>query len=70
MTLEELKEQALQLSSADRWQLTQALLDSLKQDTQPKLKPGNLSRLRGIARAAFDNADQESYVEYLIKKYQ
>jgi hypothetical protein len=32
MTLQELQKQALQLSTGDRWQLVQALLESLKQE--------------------------------------
>ncbi|NJN91769.1 MAG: hypothetical protein HC878_16330, partial [Leptolyngbyaceae cyanobacterium SL_5_14] len=49
MTLHELRKQALQLSTGDRWQLVEVLLESLKQEVQPQIKRGNLSRLRGIA---------------------
>lgn len=72
MTLEELQKQALKLPISDRWQLVQILLESLKQETQPKLKRGNLSRLRGIAKssAATDDPDsKEDYVSYLTEKY-
>jgi hypothetical protein len=71
MTLQELQKQALQMSTSDRWQLVQALLESLQQDTQPKLKRG-LSRLRGIAKtAATQEADaKENYLIYLTEKYQ
>lgn len=73
MTLQEVQKQALQLSTGDRWQLIQALLESLKRETNPKLKQGNLSRLRGIAKtsAATGEGDtQEEYVTYLTEKYQ
>lgn len=73
MTLQELQKQALQMSTSDRWQLVQALLESLKQETHPNLKRGNLSRLRGIAKssAATKEADaKENYVIYLTEKYQ
>jgi hypothetical protein len=73
MTLQELQKQALQLSINDRWQLVQALLESLKQEAVLEPKRGNLSRLRGIAKTSAaigeDNA-QEGYVTYLIEKYQ
>ena len=52
MTLQDLQKQALQLSNSDRWQLIQVLLESLKQEAHPKLKRGNLSQLRGIAKIA------------------
>jgi hypothetical protein len=73
MTLQELQKQALQLSTGDRWQLVQALLESLKQEVQPQMKRGNLSRLRGIAKTPATTGEaniQEDYVTYLIKKYQ
>lgn len=73
MTLQELQKQALQMSTSDRWQLVQALLESLKQETHPNLKRGNLSRLRGIAKssAAMKEGDaKENYVSYLTEKYQ
>ncbi|MEH1768713.1 MAG: hypothetical protein V7L27_17055 [Nostoc sp.] len=36
------QKQALQLSTSDRWQLIQALLESLKDEANPKPKQGNL----------------------------
>ena len=72
MTLQELQKQVLQLPTSDRWQLVQILLESLKLETQPVLKRGNLSRLRGIAKisAATGNCDpQEDYITYLTEKY-
>lgn len=71
MIFKELQKQALQLSTRDRWQLVQILLESLKRETAPELKRGNLSRLRGIAKSsvAMENADlQEDYATYLTKK--
>jgi acyl-CoA thioesterase len=61
MTLEELQKQALKLPISDRWKLVQTLLKSLKQETPPKLKRGNLSRLRGIAKNSevTDNVDSK-----------
>jgi hypothetical protein len=73
MTLQELQNQALQLSIGDRWQLIQALLESLKRETHPKLKRGNLSRLRGIAKSPRTQVEadaQEDYITYLTEKYQ
>jgi hypothetical protein len=72
MTLQELQKQMLQLSTSDRWQLVQALLESLRQETQPKLKRGNLSRLRGIAKSLTTQVEvdaQEDYISYLTEKY-
>jgi hypothetical protein len=72
MTLQELQKQALQLSTSDRWQLVEALLESLKRDAHPKLKRGNLSRLRGIAKTSVTTGKehtQEDYVSYLTEKY-
>lgn len=73
MTLQDLQKQALQLSNSDRWELVQVLLESLKQETHPKLKRGNLSRLRGIAKisTAIEEVDpKEDYITYLTEKYQ
>jgi len=73
MTLQELQKQALQLSTSDRWQLVQALLESLKQEANPKPKRRNLSRLRGIAKTSAATGEgnaQEDYVTYLTEKYQ
>ena len=72
MTLQELQKQALQLSTSDRWELVQTLLKSLKRETHLKLKQGNLSRLRGIAKssAVIDKYDpKEDYISYLTEKY-
>lgn len=71
MTLQELQNQALQLPIGDRWQLVQALLKSLKRKPNSKLKRGNLSRLRGIAKtAATGQIDhKEDYITYLTEKY-
>ena len=73
MTLQELQNKALKLSNRDRWQLVQVILESLKQEAHPKLKRGNLSRLRGIAKisTATEELDaKEDYVSYLTDKYQ
>lgn len=73
MTLQELQKQALQLSTRDRWQLVQTLLESLKRETHPKLKKGNLSRLRGIAKSSVamgEDDPKEDYLTYLSEKYQ
>lgn len=73
MTLQNLQKQALQLSSSDRWQLVQVLLESLKQEAHLKLKRGNLLQLRGIAKTstATEEIDvKEDYVNYLTEKYQ
>jgi hypothetical protein len=115
MTLQELQNQALQLPIGDRWQLAQALLESLKQEARPKrlfsilyenargkhfkvvaeglkpskpvdsirsnilipkespkLKRGNLSQLRGIAKSPTTQVEadaKEDYVTYLTEKY-
>ena len=71
MTSQELQKQALQLPIADRWQLVQTLLKSLKRELQPNVKRGNLSSLRSIAKSSpvveeFDA--KEDYVNYLINK--
>ncbi|MGB5709419.1 MAG: hypothetical protein WBM44_00715, partial [Waterburya sp.] len=64
MTLQELQKQALQLSSGDRWQLVQVLLDSLKQESHPQLKRGNLSRLRGIAKISTTTKEVDPKEDY------
>ncbi|MBW4583006.1 MAG: hypothetical protein KME42_25850 [Tildeniella nuda ZEHNDER 1965/U140] len=72
MTLQEIQNQALQLSTGDRWQLVQALLVSLKQEATLKPKRG-LSRLRGVAKLSADAGEsnaQADYVTYLTEKYQ
>ena len=73
MTSQELQKQALQLPISDRWQLVQTLLESLKRESQPSIKRGNLSSLRGIAKssAVTDELDaKDDYVSYLTEKYQ
>jgi len=73
MTLPELQKQALQLPISDRWQLVQALLESLKREAHPKPKQRNLSQLRGIAKSSTNIGEtdpQEEYVTYLTEKYQ
>jgi hypothetical protein len=72
MTSQELQKQALQLPISDRWQLVQTLLESLKRQSQPSVKRGNLSSLRGIAKssAGMDELDaNDNYVNYLTVKY-
>lgn len=64
----ESQKQALQLPVSDRWQLVQALLDSLKREAHPQLKRGNLSRLRGIAKIPTTQVEADAkgdYVTYL-----
>jgi hypothetical protein len=71
MTLQELQKQALQLPISDRWQLVQALLESLQKETRSVAKKGNLSRLRGIAKTTemlHENTEVD-YVTYLTPKY-
>ena len=73
MTLQDIQKQALQLPTDDRWQLVQILLDSLKQEANPKPTQRNLSRLRGIAKISADtgeNSTHADYVTYLTEKYQ
>lgn len=73
MTLQEIQNQVLQLPTGDRWQLVQVLLDSLRQEANPKPKQRNLSRLRGIAKiseATEESNAQADYVTYLTEKYQ
>ncbi len=60
MILKDLEKQALQLPRSDRWQLVQTLLESLKQEPDPKLKRGNLSRLRGIAKSSVGQDKSDS----------
>jgi hypothetical protein len=73
MTLQEMQNQALQLSIGDRWQLVQTILESLKQESRPSIKRRNLSRLRGIAKKSpqtGESDDREDYITYLTQKYQ
>lgn len=72
MTLKDIQNQALQLSSSDRWQLVKTLLDSLQQEEKAPLEHKNLSSLRGIAKptkASTEVNDQEDYISYLVEKY-
>ena len=72
MTSQELQKQTLQLTISDRWQLVQTLLESLKRESQPIVKRGNLSSLRSIAKSltGMDELDaKEDYVNYLTEKY-
>jgi hypothetical protein len=52
MTLQELQKQVLKLPISERWQLVQAVLTSLQQETDSEGKPRDLSRLRGITKSA------------------
>lgn len=73
MTLQELQKQVLQLPARERWQLVQAVLTSLQEETRSETRQKNLSRLRGIAKstAAQDDASNtDGYVAYLTQKYQ
>lgn len=74
MTSQELQKQALQLPTGDRWHLVQTLLESLKRESHPDVKRGNLSRLRGIAKSlsVMDElvAAKDDYANYLtVKNY-
>ncbi|MBP0031065.1 hypothetical protein [Roseofilum sp. Guam] len=72
MTLQDIQTQALQLSTSDRWQLVQTLLESLKREAYPQRKKGNLSRLRGIAKTSAPTEERnakEDYITYLTEKY-
>ncbi|GBO53129.1 hypothetical protein APA_1037 [Pseudanabaena sp. lw0831] len=71
MTSQELQKQALQLPISDRWHLVQTLLESLKRESQPSVKRGNLSSLKGIAKSSAGMNEleaKEDYVNYLAKK--
>jgi len=73
MTSQEIQKQALLLPISDRWQLVQTLLESLKRESHPSVKRGNLSRLRGIAKKLAvmgEVEDKDNYVNYLTVKYQ
>ena len=73
MTLPELENQVLQLPTGDRWQLVQIILESLKQESRPIIKQGNLSRLQGIAKSLpqiGESDTSENYITYLTQKYQ
>jgi hypothetical protein len=73
MTLQELQKQVLQLPMSERWQLVQTLLESIQQESISASKKGNLSRLRGIAKAANISSSENinrDYATYLTEKYQ
>jgi hypothetical protein len=79
MTLQELQNQALQLSIHDRWLLVQSVLASIQQETLspasptsskksiPNLDPWTQSLLGVVELSAEDSS--ESYVDYLERKY-
>jgi hypothetical protein len=72
MTLQEIQNQALQLSTGDRWQLVKVLLASLKQEANHNPKERSLSRLRGIAKIATTTGESNphaDYITYLTEKY-
>jgi hypothetical protein len=72
-SLQKLQKQLLNLPTSDRWQLVQMLLESLQRETNPTLKQGNLSRLRGIAKSSFNARStdpNDDYAAYLSQKYQ
>lgn len=73
MTLQELQKQVLQLPMSERWQLVKTVLESIQQESISASKKGNLSRLRGIAKAANTSSDENingDYATYLTEKYQ
>jgi hypothetical protein len=75
MTLQEMQNQAMQLSIGDRWRLVQTLLSSIQQETLlvnppqtnldlvPNLDPWTQS-LMGFIQLSTENLT-ESYVDYL-----
>ncbi|NJM76318.1 MAG: hypothetical protein HC852_11655 [Acaryochloridaceae cyanobacterium RU_4_10] len=79
MTLQEMQNQAMQLSIGDRWRLVQALLGSIQQEASslnspqpnvnliPNLDPWTQS-LMGVIQLDTENPT-ESYVDYLEEKY-
>ena len=73
MTLQNLQKQVLQLSTSERWQLVQTLLESLQHEARPLQNKGNLSRLRGIAKDSDASGNEDiagEYITYLTEKYQ
>ncbi|MEM9216403.1 MAG: hypothetical protein AAGD25_18905 [Cyanobacteria bacterium P01_F01_bin.150] len=79
MTLQELQQQIVQLPIEDRWQLVQATLASIQQDTltpkqsnQDKAIPLELDSwtqsLIGVIQLGSEESS-ESYVDYLEEKY-
>lgn len=74
MTLHELQDQALKLSSEDRWELVQTLMRSLQPSSQLAVKPqGLVASLVGIAQTnALPPTDEEVQAmldERLVQKY-
>lgn len=79
MTLQELQDQALQLSISDRWHLVQSLLSSIQQETgvfspptptlnsSANLDPWTQSLIGVIQLNTEDSTD--IYVDYLEEKY-
>jgi hypothetical protein len=79
MTLQEMQNQAMQLSISDRWRLVQTLLGLIQQETsslnppQPNLNlASNLDpwtqSLMGVIQLDTDNPT-EAYIDYLEEKY-
>ena len=75
MNLQEIREQALQLSPDEQRSLINTLTEALQPlNSQPK-EPHkrNLSRLKGIAKRAgstrSDDAITQDYTDYLTQKY-
>lgn len=73
MTLQELQQKALQLEVTEKWQLVELLLKSLKREPLANTTKSNLLKLRGIAKPIHQELSEspsESYVDYLVEKYQ
>jgi hypothetical protein len=84
MTLQEFRNQALQLSIDERWHLVQSLLNSIQKDTlpsnSPNSSPPNLSAslvadldpwtqsLLGVIQLNAEDP-KEFYIDYLEEKY-
>jgi hypothetical protein len=79
MTLQEMQNQAMQLSIGDRWRLVQSLLDSIQQETSslnPPQSNVNLASnldpwtqsLMGVIQLGTENPT-EAYIDYLEEKY-
>lgn len=59
MTLQELQNQVLKLPTNDKWQLVQALLSAIQQDTiSPKSTPTKTYPLRGLPITISDDFDE------------
>ncbi len=75
MNLQEIREQALQLSPDEQRSLINTLTEVLQPlNSQPKEpRKRNLSRLKGIAKRAgsvpSDDAITQDYTDYLTQKY-